>query len=450
MLRPGRRLVILYHGNPVWQERLALAIVADGEWVLVQPNGSIKLENLRAVQDVRLVPTAGGRPAGLTGDITKFAEAPSADQRKIWLDEGVLHAELELERRARSATNPPGGGVAAAGAITCVLPAGGVFAGGSWLCCESNPMYEAGAKLPTTTGFDSVHTTRLRGFGDIKGDLFSLEWCVTGDITTRQGSLVVYQQFRDAAETGEEWGPVDGDKTPKGSKSERPATAEMPPPDARILDIADRHGRRGRDWCDVASMCQEIPMKDWPIDGPRSALWCVQYLDDAGRGGPEPYHKWWRTTCKLTLNDWGVAEHMQMMRLLSVAGAYDQLDLSNLAVVEVICRRAELIEYQYRERAREGLRASGLGTGASTSLTGASVLGGEEADLFDGVGKIAGGAMVAPQIVEFVAAELEKTAKIDKQARKAREEKALLRTNKGAEDGGHTEAKGNGKGRRQA
>ena len=141
---------------------------------------------------------------------------------------------------------------------------------------------------------------------------------------------------------------------------------------------------------------------------------------------------------------------MQMMRLLSVAGAYDQLDLSNLAVVEVICRRAELIEYQYRERAREGLRASGLGTGASTSLTGTSVLGGEEADLFDGVGKIAGGAMVAPQIVEFVAAELEKTAKIDKQARKAREEKALLRTNKGAEDGGHTEAKGNGKGRRQA
>ena len=49
--------------------------------------------------------------------------------------------------------------------------------------------------------------------------------------------------------------------------------------------------------------------------------------------------------------------------------------------------------------------------------------------------KIAGGAMVAPQIVEFVANELEKTVKIDKQARKAREEKAALRhTKRSAED----------------
>ena len=35
--------------------------------------------------------------------------------------------------------------------------------------------------------------------------------------------------------------------------------------------------------------------------------------------------------------------------------------------------------------------------------------------------------MVAPMIVEFVADDLEKMAKIDKQARKAREEKAALR-----------------------
>ena len=79
-----------------------------------------------------------------------------------------------------------------------------------------------------------------------------------------------------------------------------------------------------------------------------------------------------------------------------LAGVYDQLDLSNLSAIEAIARRAELIEYQYRERAREGLRAAGLGTGASSSVMGGAVFGGEEADLFGGVGKIAGGAMVAP------------------------------------------------------
>ena len=87
-----------------------------------------------------------------------------------------------------------------------------------------------------------------------------------------------------------------------------------------------------------------------------------------------------------------------MLRFLSLAGTYGQLDLSNMAVIEVIARRVELIEYQYQERSREGLRASGLG--ASAALTGAAVLGGEEA----------GGACVAPAIVGFVV----KTAKIDK------------------------------------
>ena len=52
------------------------------------------------------------------------------------------------------------------------------------------------------------------------------------------------------------------------------------------------------------------------------------------------------------------------------------------------------------------------------------MLDGEEADLFDGVEGIAGGACVAPAIVEFAANQLEKTSKIDKQSREARKGKA--------------------------
>ena len=279
---------------------MALAIVADGEWVLVQPNGSIKLENLRAAQDVRLVPAAGGRPPGLVGEIAKFRAAPTAEQRKAWLDEGVLHAELELERRAR-AGEPPSGPPAK----STVVPAAGEFADGSWLCCETNSIYEAGAKLPTTTGFDSVHLTGKRGFGDVRGDLFLLEWCAAGDIAARQLNLVKFQQCRDGIDTGDDWGPLDPGRTPRGAGERVPGpTPDMPAPDARILDVSTRHGKRARDWTEVAAACQQIEMKDWPVDGPRSSLWVVQYLDDAGRGGPEPYHKWWRTTCKLTLDDW--------------------------------------------------------------------------------------------------------------------------------------------------
>ncbi len=52
---------------------------------------------------------------------------------------------------------------------------------------------------------------------------------------------------------------------------------------------------------------------------------------------------------------------------------------------------------------------------------------GEEAALFDGVGKTDTSVCVCPQRVEWISGELEKTAKIDKAARKAREEKALAR-----------------------
>ena len=92
-----------------------------------------------------------------------------------------------------------------------------------------------------------------------------------------------------------------------------------------------------------------------------------------------------------------------MLRFLSLAGTYDKLHLSSLAVIEVIARRVDVIEYQYRERC------------------------GEESDLFDGVGKTAGGACVAPAIVEFVASELKKMAKIDKQSGQRRWEDASFK-----------------------
>lgn len=222
------------------------------------------------------------------------------------------------------------------------------------------------------------------------------------------------------------------------------ADDKEPELDARCLDVKKRFGRRHRDWIEVAEDSTEVGMEDWPIEGPRSSLWVARYLADSGRGGPEAYHKWWRVTAKLGLHDWGVSEHQQNLRFLQLAGSYDQLDIGNLAVIEAISRRIELIEYQYRERTREGLRAAGLGSGPSANITGASALGGEEADLFDGVGKVAGGACVAPQIVEFVAAELEKSAKIDKMSRKAREEKALMQKLSPTSTG--DDAKGGGKG----
>ena len=148
-------------------------------------------------------------------------------------------------------------------------------------------------------------------------------------------------------------------------------------PDARCLEVMTHHGRRERSQEEVAAGCQEVPMENWPIEEPRSALWVVRYLSDTGRGGPGRYHKWCRMTCRLSL--WVTGESANTCKCSAFCRLPGRATSSTSAVIEVIARRAELIKYQYQERSREGLRASGLGTGASAALTGAAVLGGEEA-----------------------------------------------------------------------
>ena len=420
VLRPGRRVLIRYPGSDTWYERIALSIVTDFEWFVVQPDGRLLLVNLAAVAAVKLVPSGGGRPTGVRGAIESFVPAPTAAKRREWLEEGALRAEVELERRAKLPPSPAGS------VPSPVLP---TLSGGSWICCETSPLYEAGAILPTTTAFESVHVVEHRAFGRKSDTIILLEWVETAQLDTKVGHVQTIQRMRDDVETGAaEWGPLDLDATPKGN----PPGDSPVAPDARCLDVKSKFGRRHRDWLDVAEDSTEIKMEDWPIEGPRSALWVTQFLADRGRGGPEIYHKHWRITAKLGPHDWGVSEHQQNLRFMHLAGTYDQLDMGNLAIVEAIARRVELIEYQYRERTRDGLRASGLGTGVSPHVAGSLALGGEEADLFDGLSKVAGGACVAPQIVEFVAGELEKTARIDKQARKAREEKAHIQAATGS------------------
>ena len=128
---------------------------------------------------------------------------------------------------------------------------------------------------------------------------------------------------------------------------------------------------------------------------------------------PEAYHKWWT------------------MRACSL--------------IEAICRRLQLVEYQYCERIRDG-SSGAVGhrvTGAVATLTGLAVVGGEDADLFDGLEEAdrfavdasalvatehpAGGSCVALAWLPVIPDELAKTAAIDQAARKDREEKACVR-----------------------
>ena len=449
----GRRILCLYHGEDLWHERLLLkAADASGfVWVIVTPDCDVYWEDYRKsedIKDIRLVPLAGGRPAGVTGKIYPFTFVPSPTQLADWRKEAVavfnsipvsvpVIADADAvadgdsaPMKARKGKVRPGeGGLSAdddeehlRGSVVQKAPAP---SGQRWYTSAPSSCGTLEAGVLLVDNYESCLVSDGQGLfilkgGSVYGELVKVT--KSDAVGERRRKVVEYLL---ALEGGEEWAKVDKAETPRKAADEKADAVEL---DARVLPVSKRLGRRHRAWDSVAADSTEIPMESWPVDGPRAALWVIMFLARFVGGGPEAYHRWWRSITRLTMADWGVAEHSQICRYLSLAGEYDQLDMGNLAVVEAICRRLQLIEYQYRERSREATRGGAQGGSASSALTGLTVMSGGEADLFDGIGAADNSVCVAPKLVEWIAAELQKTAAIDKAARKAREERSLAKT----------------------
>ena len=119
------------------------------------------------------------------------------------------------------------------------------------------------------------------------------------------------------------------------------------------------------------------------------------------------------------------------MHALELAGCYDGLDVVNLAVMELILRQAQLVEFTYSDKGpappgaggaggNEGKKNKGQGKGERAGLY-------EEGQIFLGAHREFGDTMVAPELLDYVSKEVEREASVMKQVRKAREERALAR-----------------------
>lgn len=124
----------------------------------------------------------------------------------------------------------------------------------------------------------------------------------------------------------------------------------------------------------------------------------------------------------------GVAEHEHALRSLDHQGAYDGLDLTNIAGVELIFRRVQMIEYAYMRDGAMGKPADGEG-GNKKKGGGKGGRGGgffDESSVFSGTHRDSGEFMVCPELLDYVSKEVERDASVMKQVRKAREEQRLL------------------------
>ena len=194
---------------------------------------------------------------------------------------------------------------------------------------------------------------------------------------------------------------------------------DLRPLDARILAVAQLPGgKRGRRFVDAIELLAQEPFTDWPISGPRTAMWCLQFLGRLGQGPLEHHYKW-KQLSKLQVQDYGVEFHESVMRLVELAITYDQVDGSNLAMLEVALRRAQIIEYYHMQRLRDG----------EHNLPGSSRLTMDEVSAFAGVRRQDDNLMLCPALLDHARDEVGKVMEVNKAMRKHREEIRLQRGN---------------------
>ena len=199
--------------------------------------------------------------------------------------------------------------------------------------------------------------------------------------------------------------------------------------DARTLSLGLVTGdRRRRPWRDVCSQLSPDKFVDWPVQGPRTSSWCCEFINRRG-GGPLDHHRWWLGSLRLNSDAWGVSEHEHALRSLDHQGCYDGLDLTNIAGVELIFRRVQMIEYAYMRDGALAKIGDGEGGGKKNKGGGKGGRGGgffDEASVFSGTHRDSGEYMVCPELLDYVSKEVERDASVMKQVRKAREEQRLL------------------------
>ena len=124
-------------------------------------------------------------------------------------------------------------------------------------------------------------------------------------------------------------------------------------------------------------------------------------------------HFWWKQALGLTPGDPSVDEHAFMSEVLQLSITFDMLNAGELACVEAISRRYQLIEELYSME-MDRAQAGDVDWAGERRLFMGSTLGRH-------------GCLVSPELREWLATEVSKTAAVMKERRKAREERLLAR-----------------------
>jgi len=189
-----------------------------------------------------------------------------------------------------------------------------------------------------------------------------------------------------------------------------PATAA--PTDARVLPVLrNTSGERFRTLQSAADAMVQEHFDDFALEGPRTFRWWVQQVFRLGTGAVARHHTW-RHENSVNEDSHLNQLHEVLSEVVEMALCVDQVDGVNLVSMEVAARHLQYVEHEVRKKT-EAKKGDSSG-----------------AEYFLGKQSRAGGALIAPELLKWVAERAARDSAVMKEHRKAMEERALARAPK--------------------
>lgn len=172
--------------------------------------------------------------------------------------------------------------------------------------------------------------------------------------------------------------------------------------DVRTLEVRyGQSGERQRNFKETIQELQEVEFDDWPLQ-PRTTLSYVKAVSGVAESC-FAQHLAWINQSRIPEGDRAIHENEVLSRILDTALLYDALNISNLACMELVVRRKQLLAeaHSYNPMAPSY----------------------EGADHYMGTAYRPGGAIVTPELTEHVARKMQQESSILKERRKLTEAK---------------------------
>ena len=418
----GTVLVLLASEPNIWQELLLLREVRPGRWSTFDPDLSPLSLDLKSheVLNIRVMPTDRSLPLGVGAgsspvQVFRFEDGtlgrlPSdAEVRSLTEEYASLEGMLVTNNDAQA--NGPEWGEGEGGRLR-----GGarrvqgktVDPDAAWVVAEPHPDMELGTEVNLGSELSGGDRALFQGG---LNQFVLVMWVKRKQIENFKEvrKMELAGLLHAGASGADQVARSAANRTPRGEEAPALTAAAAGPAadeeDARTLPVLfDEHGERWRDWKQVTAGSSENFYEDWPVDGPRTALWTMKNMQKTS-GTPMGWLNKLIADKKIGSSDRMAYELQAWVRLVETAGSYDQLNLPTLASFEIAMRQIAILFDAFN---RDPINPKF-----------------EDEEVWSGQQQKAEG--IAPVLTAHVASRLKDKAEIEKQRQKAAEVRGLVK-----------------------